>query len=135
MALKATVYKASVNIADMDRAFFQDVSLTLAQHPSETDQRMMLRLLAWICHADEQLRFTKGLCADDEPEIWRHSDDGRVLLWVELGLPDEKRLKKACSLSPDVVLYAYGERAARVWWQNMADKARALTNLTVRFFG
>ncbi|MBP2834830.1 YaeQ family protein [Dickeya parazeae] len=133
MALKATVYKASVNIADMDRAFFQDVSLTLAQHPSETDQRMMLRLLAWICHADEQLRFTKGLCADDEPEIWRHSDDGRLMLWIELGLPDEKRLKKACSLSPDVVLYAYGERAARVWWQSMADKARALTNLTVRF--
>ncbi|SLM64120.1 MULTISPECIES: YaeQ family protein [Dickeya] len=133
MALKATVYKASVNIADMDRAFFQDVSLTLAQHPSETDQRMMLRLLAWICHADERLRFTKGLCADDEPEIWLHSDDGQPVLWIELGLPDEKRLKKACSLSSQVVLYAYGERAAKVWWQNMADKAAQLGNLTVYF--
>ncbi|MFP1722220.1 YaeQ family protein [Lonsdalea quercina] len=133
MALKATVYKAAVNIADMDRHFFHDAALTIAQHPSETDQRMMLRLLAWICHADETLRFTKGLCADNEPEIWRHSDDQQIELWIELGLPDEKRLKKACSLSREVVLYAYNERAARVWWQTMADKTAQLSNLTVHF--
>ncbi|WP_192458107.1 YaeQ family protein [Musicola keenii] len=133
MALKATVYKASVNIADMDRSFFHDASLTIAQHPSETDQRMMLRLLAWVCHADERLRFTKGLCADDEPEIWLHDDAQQLQLWIELGLPDEKRLKKACSLAPTVVLYAYGERAARVWWQNIADKIAPLRNLTIRF--
>ncbi len=69
MALKATIHKAAINIADMDRNFFQDINLTIAQHPSETDQRMMLRLLAWICHADERLLFTKGLSADDEPEV------------------------------------------------------------------
>ncbi|KAA8996117.1 YaeQ family protein [Affinibrenneria salicis] len=133
MALKATIYKAAVNIADLDRHFFYDASLTLAQHPSETDQRMMLRLLAWICHAHEQLRFTKGLCADDEPEIWLHDDSQQILLWIELGLPDERRLKKACSLAREVVLYAYGERAASVWRQNIAQKTGGHKNLTIRF--
>lgn len=133
MALKATVYKATVNIADMDRHFFHDASLTIAQHPSETEQRMMLRLLAWICHADENLRFTKGLSADDEPEIWLHNDTMELVLWVELGLPDERRLKKACHQSRSVVLYAYNDRAGQVWWQNIADKIAGYKNLSVRF--
>ncbi len=133
MALKATIYKAAVNIADMDRSFFYDANLTLAQHPSETEQRMMLRLLAWICHADENLRFTKGLCADDEPEIWLRDDTLALKLWIELGLPDERRLKKACNQSPNVVLYVYGERAAHVWWQSMEQKLRPYRNLAIRF--
>lgn len=133
MALKATIYKAAVNIADMDRSFFYDANLTLAQHPSETEQRMMLRLLAWICHADENLRFTKGLCADDEPEIWLRDDTLALKQWIELGLPDERRLKKACNQSPNVVLYVYGERAAQVWWQSMEQTLRPYRNLAVRF--
>lgn len=133
MALKATIYKAAVNIADMDRHFFHDANLTLAQHPSETEQRMMLRLLAWICHADERLIFTRGLSADEEPEIWLKNDHNGLELWVELGLPDERRLKKACSQSAQVVLYAYGERAARVWWPQIQDKVAAHKNLRVRF--
>ncbi|SQJ10606.1 Uncharacterized protein conserved in bacteria [Serratia rubidaea] len=133
MALKATIYKATVNIADMDRHFYHDAALTLAQHPSETEQRMMLRLLAWICHADERLTFTKGLSADDEPELWQRNDHNGLELWVELGLPDEKRLKKACNQSPRVVLYAYGERAAQVWWQSMQSKAATYRNLSIRF--
>ncbi|CAE1149257.1 YaeQ family protein [Serratia sp. Tan611] len=133
MALKATIYKATVNIADMDRHFYHDAALTLAQHPSETEQRMMLRLLAWICHADERLTFTKGLSADDEPELWQRNDHNGLELWIELGLPDEKRLKKACNQSPCVVLYAYGERAAQVWWQSMQSKVAAYRNLSIRF--
>ncbi|MFP9229866.1 YaeQ family protein [Pectobacterium cacticida] len=133
MALKATVYKATINIADMDRHFFHDANLTIAQHPSETEQRMMLRLLAWICHADEDLHFTKGLSADDEPEIWQHNDTLGLELWIELGLPDEKRLKKACSRSKSVVLYAYNERAAHVWWNTMSGKVAGFRNLTIRF--
>ena len=133
MALKATIYKATVNIADMDRHFYHDAALTLAQHPSETGQRMMLRLLAWICHADERLTFTKGLSADDEPELWQRNDHNGLELWIELGLPDEKRLKKACNQSPRVVLYAYGERAAQVWWQSMQSKVAAYRNLSIRF--
>ncbi|MFJ1229404.1 YaeQ family protein [Yersinia proxima] len=133
MALKATIHKAAVNIADMDRNFFQDVNLTIAQHPSETDQRMMLRLLAWICHADERLQFTKGLSADDEPEIWRHNDHNGIELWVELGLPEEKRLRKACNQSQQVVLYAYSERAAKVWWPQVKEKLSGHRHLRVRF--
>ncbi|MBJ2095902.1 YaeQ family protein [Serratia ureilytica] len=133
MALKATIYKAAVNIADMDRHFYHDATLTLAQHPSENEQRMMLRLLAWICHADERLVFTKGLSADDEPEIWQRNDHNGLEIWIEMGLPDEKRIRKACNQSPRVVLYAYGERAAHVWWQAMQGKVAGYKNLSVRF--
>lgn len=133
MALKATIYKAAVNIADMDRHFYHDATLTLAQHPSENEQRMMLRLLAWICHADERLVFTKGLSADDEPEIWQRNDHNGLEMWIEMGLPDEKRIRKACNQSPRVVLYAYGERAAHVWWQGMQGKVAGHKNLSVRF--
>ncbi|CRY72619.1 YaeQ family protein [Yersinia pseudotuberculosis] len=133
MALKATIHKAAINIADMDRNFFQDINLTIAQHPSETDQRMMLRLLAWICHADERLLFTKGLSADDEPEVWCHNDHNGIELWIELGLPEEKRLRKACNQSKQVVLYAYSERAAKVWWPQVQEKLAGHRNLRVRF--
>ncbi|AKJ43017.1 YaeQ family protein [Pragia fontium] len=133
MALKATIYKATVNVADMDRQVYSDTGLTLAQHPSETEQRMMLRLLAWICHADERLFFTKGLCADDEPELWLRNDHNGIVLWVELGLPDEKRLRKACHQSEQVVLYTYSERAAKVWWQQNQSKLEGHKNLAVYF--
>ena len=98
MALKATIYKATVNVADLDRNQFLDASLTLARHPSETQERMMLRLLAWLKYADERLQFTRGLCADDEPEAWLRNDHLGIDLWIELGLPDERRIKKACTL-------------------------------------
>ena len=94
MALKATIYKATVNVADLDRNQFLDASLTLARHPSETQERMMLRLLAWLKYADERLQFTRGLCADDEPEAWLRNDHLGIDLWIELGLPDERRIKK-----------------------------------------
>jgi len=133
MALKATVHKAAVNIADMDRNYFSDVNLVLAQHPSETPQRMMLRLLAWIYHADERLEFTRGISAEDEPALWLHNDRGEPMVWIELGLPDEKRLRKACHLARQVVLYAYNERAARVWWQQAQPMLSQHDNLTVLF--
>ena len=94
MALKATIYKAVVNVADLDRNQFLDASLTLARHPSETQERMMLRLLAWIKYADERLQFTRGLSAEDEPEARLRNDHLGIDLWIELGLPDERRLKK-----------------------------------------
>ncbi len=97
MALKATIYKATVNVTDLDRNQFLDASLTLARHPSETRERMMLRLLAWLKYADERLQFTRGLCADDEPEAWLRNDHPGIDLWIELGLPDERRIKKACT--------------------------------------
>lgn len=131
MALKATIYKASVNIADLDRQYFSDTQLTLARHPSETQERMMLRLLAWILNADDKLQFTKGLSADDQPELWLHHDYGTVKLWIELGLPEERRLKKASGLAEQVVLFAYSERAAQVWWQQNREKLSTLKNLSI----
>ena len=105
MALKATIYKATVNVADLDRNQFLDASLTLARHPSETQERMMLRLLAWLKYADERLQFTRGLCADDEPEAWLRNDHLGIDLWIELGLPDERRIKKACTQAAKVALF------------------------------
>ncbi|HBI11884.1 MAG TPA: hypothetical protein DDY57_17500 [Franconibacter pulveris] len=131
MALKATIYKAAVNVADLDRQQFLETSLTLACHPSETQERMMLRLLAWIIHADERLQFTRGLCADDEPEIWLRNDHMGIELWVELGLPDERRLRKAVNQSSEVVLFTYNDRAAQVWWQQNQDKLRQYKNLAI----
>ena len=104
MALKATIYKATVNVADLDRNQFLDASLTLARHPSETQERMMLRLLAWLKYADERLQFTRGLCADDEPEAWLRNDHLGIDLWIELGLPDERRIKKACTQAAEVAI-------------------------------
>lgn len=131
MALKATIYKAAVSIADLDRNRFLETSLTLACHPSETQQRMMLRLLAWIVYADEKLAFTRGLCADEEPEIWLCNDHGGVDLWVELSLPDERRLKKATRKAAEVVLFAYNSRAAQVWWQQQQAALSQYKNLTL----
>ena len=131
MALKATIYKATVNVADLDRNQFLDASLTLAQHPSETQERMMLRLLAWIKYADERLQFTRGLSSDDEAELWLLNDHLGVDLWIELGLPDERRIKKACSRAQEVVLFAYNSRAAEIWWQQNKSKMTQFSKLTV----
>ena len=131
MALKATVYKATVNVADMDRNQYLDATLTLARHPSETQERMMLRLLAWIKFADERLHFTRGLSAEDEPEAWLRNDHLGIDLWIELGLPDEKRIKKACTQSEAVALFTYNSRAAHIWWQQNQTKLASYANLSI----
>ncbi len=131
MALKATIYKATVNVADLDRNQFLDATLTLARHPSETQERMMLRLLAWMKYADERLQFTRGLSADDEPELWLRNDYMGIDLWIELGLPEEKRLKKACSQAKEVALFTYNSRAAQIWWQQNQARCAGLSNLSI----
>jgi uncharacterized protein YaeQ len=133
MALKATIYKATVNVADMDRNVFIDSNLTLARHPSETEERLMLRLLAWLVNAHERLVFTRGLSAEDEPEIWLMNDHNGIELWVDLGLPEERRVKRACNRSASVVLYTYNGRAAQIWWQQNQSKLAQQDNLTIRF--
>ena len=132
MALKATIYKAAVNVADLDRQQFLDINLTLARHPSETQERMMLRLLAWMMYADERVQFTRGLCADDEPEIWLRNDHLGIDLWIELGLPEERRLKKAVSQSLQVALFTYNHRAAQIWWQLAQLSALAQRTMTLQ---
>lgn len=131
MALKATIYKATVNVADLDRNQFLDATLTLARHPSETQERMMLRLLAWIKFANERLQFTRGLSAEDEPEAWLRNDHMGIDLWIELGLPEERRIKKACTQSKEVALFTYNSRAAQVWWQQNQSKLAGFSNLSI----
>ena len=131
MALKATIFKATLNIADMDRHYYADHQLTLARHPSENDERMMIRLLAFALNACEGLEFTKGLSTDDEPELWQKSLSDEIELWIELGLPDESRLRKACNRSRQVILYAYGGRAVPLWLEKHHNKLSRFKNLTI----
>jgi len=131
MALKATIYKADLAVADMDRGYYADHSLTLARHPSETDERLLVRLLAFALFASEDLTLGKGLCVDDEPDLWRRDLTGAILLWIDVGLPDEKWLRKACNRAERVVLIAYGGRAVEVWWQQQRGKLAGLRNLSV----
>ena len=131
MALSSTIFKASLQISDMDRNYFAEHLLTLARHPSETDERMMVRLLAFALHADEQLSFTKGLCADDEPDLWQMTLMNEIELWIDVGLPDERRLRKACGRAKQVYLYSYGGRGADLWWQRNAEKLQRFGNLSV----
>lgn len=131
MALKATVFKVNLQIADMDRGYYQDHQLTLAQHPSETDGRMMVRLLAFILNASETLSFTKGLCVDDEPELWDKSLSGEVDLWIEFGQADEKWLRKASGRAKAVQLFAYGGRSVPIWWKQNQVALERYKNLKV----
>ncbi|CCQ11029.1 YaeQ protein [Pseudoalteromonas luteoviolacea B = ATCC 29581] len=131
MALKATILKAQLSISDMDNHVYQDCSLTIAQHPSETEQRVMVRLLAYALNFQERLEFTKGLCDDDEPEIWVKNYSDEIEVWIELGLPEEKRLKKASNRAKQVVLYTYGENTQTPWWQKNQSKLAGFSNLSI----
>ncbi len=130
MALKATIFKASVQISDTDRHYYQTHALTLARHPSETDERMMMRLLAFALHADESLLFGKGL-SDDEPDLCQKDLTGAMQLWMDVGQPDEKRLRKACGRASQVVVYSYGTASARAWREGIAPVVARSRNLTV----
>ena len=131
MALKATIFKAELQIADMDRNYYQDHALTIARHPSETDERMMVRLLAFALHAQEGLAFGKGLSADDEPDLWQKDLTGAIECWIDVGLPDEKLVRKAAGRANQVFIYSYGGRIADMWWNQNVDKFERIRNLTV----
>ena len=131
MALPSTIFKVTLQISDLDRQYYNEHHLTLARHPSETDERMMVRLLAFALQADENLTFTKGLCADEEPALWQKDLTGEIKLWIDVGLPDERRLRKACNRAEQVFLYLYGGRAVDLWWQRNANKLQRFENLKV----
>lgn len=131
MALKATIFKAELSVADLDRNVYEDFSLTLAQHPSENDVRMMVRLLAFMLFADERLEFGKGLSSDDEPDLWLKDLTGAVDLWISVGQLDERWLRKAAGRAARVVVVAYGDRATDVWWEQNRASLERLNNLTV----
>jgi len=131
MAPKATVVKAELQVTDMDRHYYASHNLTLAQHPSETVERLMVRLLAFALHADERLEFGRGLSDEDEPALWRRDRTGEIEQWIELGQPDESRIRKACGRAQQVVVVSYGGRVADVWWSKNAPALARLKNLSV----
>lgn len=130
MAIKATVFKVALQIADMDHHYYADHALTLARHPSETDERLMVRLLAFALYADAGLTFGKGISSDDEPDLWHKDLTGSIERWIEVGLPDERVIRKASGRANQVVVVNYG-RAADIWWNENRDKLQRLNNLTV----
>ena len=129
MAISASIHKVSLNIADMDRQYYQQHELHLAMHPSETAFRLMVRVIAFAVNAHEQLVFTKGLSVDDEPELWCKSLSDEVELWVDFGQVDEKRIRKACGRSKQVRVYTYQHRKAKVWWDQIRHKLTRHANL------
>jgi uncharacterized protein YaeQ len=130
MALKATIYKADLQIADMDRNYYQEHALTIARHPSETDERMMIRLLAFALHADPALTFTKDLFDVDEPALWHKDLTGAIQTWIEVGQPDDKRLLKACGRAANVVVYSYSA-TSHIWFKQLASRVDRARNLSI----
>lgn len=131
MALKATIYKAALQIADMDRPYYGDHALTIARHPSESEARMMARVLCFALHASDALAFGKGLSTDDEPDLWQKDLTGAIERWIDIGQPDERRMRKACGRAHDVRLYACGDHGVSVWWGQTSGALERFRNLTV----
>jgi uncharacterized protein YaeQ len=139
MATKSTIFKASLQIADIDHSYYADHTLTLARHPSETDERMMMRLCALalqahklqtVCSGDGTLAFGAGLSDPDEPDVWLRDFTGLTRLWIEVGQPEDKPLLKACGRADEVVLYCFSQ-AAEIWWRGVENKLSRAQNLSV----
>ena len=131
MAIKATIYKVKLDISDCDRNYFHSHDLTISCHPSETEQRMMVRLLAFSLFASERLTFTKGLCADDEPELWDKNLSGEIELWISLGQIDEKQLRKSLGRSKKVIIFTYAGQKSSTWWNKNKQQYSQLKNLQI----
>ena len=131
MALKSTIYKTALGVSDPDRHYYATHQLTLARHPSENDERLMVRLLAFALFADERLEFGRGLSTEDEPALWLRDYAGDIKLWIDVGLPDERVLRRAAGRSERVVLLAYGGRSMDAWWAKEGPALVRLDKLTV----
>lgn len=131
MSPKATVVKVELQVSDMDRHYYASHALTLAQHPSETDTRLLVRLVAFALFADERLEFGRGLSDEEEPALWRRDYTDAIEQWIEVGQPDESRLRKAAGRSREVIVVGYGGNAAEMWWSRNAATLARLSNLTV----
>jgi len=131
MAPNATIYRLELQVSDMDRHYYAEHSLTLAQHPSETPERLMVRLMAFALFADERLEFGRGLSTDEDPDLWQRDYTGDVLLWIDLGQPDESRIRKACGRAQQVVVVNYSGNGADIWWDKHRAALSRLKNLTV----
>ena len=131
MALNSTIYKLELQVSDMDRHYYASHNLTLAQHPSETPARLMVRLIAFALYAHERLEFGRGLSTDEDPDLWQRDYTGDIDLWIDLGQPDESRVRKACARARQVVVINYSGNGAEIWWNKVGAALSRLKNLTV----
>ena len=131
MAIKSTIYKIDLQVSDMDRNYYQPHSLTIAKHPSETDERMMVRLIGFALYANEALIFGKGLSDDEEPDLWQKDLTGAIELWMDVGLSTERDIRKAAGRAKQVVVVLYGGRTADMWWTQNSRALLKINNLTV----
>ncbi len=131
MAANATIQKAILNIANMDQHYYEEHNLTLAQHPSENDLRLMIRLIAFVLNANDRLVFCKGISQDDEPDLWQKSLGGDIEMWIDVGQPDEKRIKKACGRSEKVIIYTFKESLSTIWFKQLENSLTRFKNLQV----
>lgn len=131
MAAGSTICKAQLNISDMDRNYYETHEITIAQHPSETDERLMMRLVAFALNATDRLVITKGIGGEDEPDLWEKDYGGDIQLWIDLGQVDEKRLRKACGRSERVIVYTYNLKSASAWWRQNGTTFARFKNLSV----
>ncbi|MEB8386432.1 YaeQ family protein [Rhodobacteraceae bacterium KMM 6894] len=134
MAQKSTIYKVELSVSDMDRHYYETHKLTVARHPSETDERLMVRIVAFALNAHEHLEMAKGLSTDEEPDIWQKSLSGELDVWVALGLPSEKVIRQSCGKADKVVIYPYGGRTAEMWWDKVRNSTTRFDNLRVMNF-
>ena len=132
MALKPTIYKLRISLSDLNRDYYDSFNLTLAQHPSETIERMMVRVLAFCINAQEYLSFTKGLSEVDEPDLWVRSMDEQILLWIDVGEPTVDRIKKDCRLAKVVKVYSFNSKAD-VWWSQLENKIKQMPVSVYKF--
>ncbi len=131
MALKATVHRAALQVSDLDRHYYASHALTLAQHPSETDARLMVRVLAFGLFADERLEFGRGISSEGEPDLWQRSLTGEIEHWIELGQPDEADVRRACGRARRVTVVGYSGRGFGPWWEKNGSALARCTNLGV----
>ncbi len=131
MAIKATIFKAKLEISDCDRNYYHSHDLTISCHPSETEQRMMVRVLAFALYASESLSFTKGLCADDEPELWEKNLVDEIELWISLGQVEEKQIKKSLGRSKQVIIFTYAGNKSNIWWQKNQSQFEKFKKLSI----
>jgi len=131
MALKATIFKLDLQVDNIDQHYYQPHQLTIARHPSENNERMVYRIIAFALNAHPALQLTKGISTVDEPDLWRHADSGEIEQWIELGHPDEKRLRKACGRAQQVLVYSYQQRSGEIWWQQLSARMKNSDNLAI----
>ncbi len=131
MALSSTIFKAQLDLSDLNRNHYNSYKLTLARHPSENDQRMMLRLLSFALFADEQLTFTKGISTTEEPDLWIKNYSGEITQWIELGQPDERRIRQANSLAKEVIIVSYGDRSLATWQKQIDASIKRFPKLKI----